>query len=160
MGIYVPAEARFRRFARYGARESSYLYASLSVAVIYRAIRSDRHYTWKDVRDAATAFGEGLCNLWDWQRQEVLAIYAPNDIDVGPLIYGVFFAGGIVSPANPAYSPDELTFQLKNSGAKAIATIGPEQVPARPADSFVQVSASLSPDLFDGMRQHLAHPKR
>ena len=52
----------------------------------------------------------------------MLAIYAPNDIDFGPLVYGVFFAGGIVSPANPAYSPDELAFQLKNAGAKALAT--------------------------------------
>lgn len=34
----------------------------------------------------------------------------------------MFFAGGIVSPANPAYSPDELAFQLKNSGAFALAT--------------------------------------
>lgn len=52
----------------------------------------------------------------------MLAIYAPNDVDVGPVIYGVFFAGGIASPANPAYSPDELAFQLSNAGAKAIVT--------------------------------------
>ena len=49
-------------------------------------------------------------------------MYAPNDIDIGPLIFGVFFAGGVVSPANPAYSPEELAFQLKNAGAKALAT--------------------------------------
>lgn len=90
--------------------------------VIYRAINSDRRYTWKDVLTTAVAFGEGLCNLWDWQKGDVFGLYAPNDIDVGPLIYGVFFAGGIMSPANPAYSPDELTFQLKNAGAKALAT--------------------------------------
>lgn len=52
----------------------------------------------------------------------MLNIYAPNDIDVGPVIYGTFFAGGIVSPANPGYSPDELAFQLTNSGSKAIVT--------------------------------------
>lgn len=38
------------------------------------------------------------------------------------MVYGVFFAGGIVSPANPGYSPDELAFQLKNAGAKALIT--------------------------------------
>jgi acyl-CoA synthetase (AMP-forming)/AMP-acid ligase II len=53
---------------------------------------------------------------------DVLNIYAPNDIDVGAVIYGTFFAGGIVSPANPGYSPDELAFQLNNSGSKAIVT--------------------------------------
>jgi acyl-CoA synthetase (AMP-forming)/AMP-acid ligase II len=34
----------------------------------------------------------------------------------------VFFAGGIVSPANPAYSADELSFQLINSDSRAIVT--------------------------------------
>jgi len=32
------------------------------------------------------------------------------------------FAGGTVTPANPAYSVDELAFQLSNSDAKAIVT--------------------------------------
>lgn len=90
--------------------------------VIYRACNSDRHYTFQDVKAAATAFGEGLCNLWDWQRGDILNIYAPNDIDFGPVVYGTFFAGGIVTPANPGYSPDELAFQLSNAGAKAIVT--------------------------------------
>ena len=52
----------------------------------------------------------------------MLNIYAPNDIDFCPIVYGVFFAGGTVSPANPAYSADELAFQLKNSESKAIVT--------------------------------------
>ncbi|KAL9527264.1 putative 4-coumarate--CoA ligase [Sphaerulina musiva] len=91
--------------------------------VIYRsATNPARKYTYAEVKSAATQFGEGLCNLWDWQRGEVLNIYAPNDIDIGPIIFGVFFAGGIVSPANPGYSADELGFQLKNSESKAIVT--------------------------------------
>lgn len=90
---------------------------------IYRsATNPSRSYTFANVRELATSFGEGLQNLWDWQKGDVLAVYAPNDIDIGPIIYGVFFAGGIVSPANPAYSPDELAFQLENSGSKAIVT--------------------------------------
>jgi acyl-CoA synthetase (AMP-forming)/AMP-acid ligase II len=52
----------------------------------------------------------------------VLNIYAPNDIDVAPVIFGTFFAGGIVSPANPTYSAAELAFQLQNSESKAIVT--------------------------------------
>lgn len=94
-----------------------------SPPVIYRsATNPARKYTYAEVKSAATQFGEGLCNLWDWQRGEVLNIYAPNDIDIGPIIFGVFFAGGIVSPANPGYSADELGFQLKNSESKAIVT--------------------------------------
>jgi 4-coumarate--CoA ligase len=90
--------------------------------VIYRAINSDRKYTFADVKSNATLFGEGLRNLWDWQKDDVLALYAPNDIDVPPIIYGTFFAGGIVTPANPGYSKDELAYQLENSGAKALVT--------------------------------------
>jgi len=91
--------------------------------IIYRsATNPKRAYTFADVRSAATAFGEGLQNLWDWQKGDVFAVYVPNDVDVGPVIYGVFFAGGVVSPANPAYSPDELAFQLGNSGSKAVIT--------------------------------------
>lgn len=90
--------------------------------MIYRAANSDRHYTYAQAKQAAITFGEGLQEDWEWQRGDVLNIYAPNDIDVGPVIYGTFFAGGIVSPANPGYSPDELAFQLTNSGSKAIVT--------------------------------------
>jgi 4-coumarate--CoA ligase len=90
--------------------------------VIYRAINSDRKFTFADTKAAATLFGEGLRNLWDWQKDEVLALYAPNDIDIAPVIYGTFFAGGIVTPANPGYSADELAYQLENSGAHALVT--------------------------------------
>lgn len=93
--------------------------------VIYRAIDSERKYTFADVKSLAILFGEGLRNQWDWQKDEVLALYAPNDVDIGPIIYGTFFAGGIVTPANPGYSADELAYQLKNSGAHALATTKP-----------------------------------
>lgn len=49
-------------------------------------------------------------------------MFAPNNIDIPVIVYGTFFAGGIVSPANPSYSADELAFQLKDNGSKAIAT--------------------------------------
>ena len=91
--------------------------------VLYRsATNPSRLYTFADVKAHATAFGEGLCNLWDWQRGDVLALYAPNDIDIAPVIYGAFFAGAVVTPANPAYSADELAYQLENAGAKAVVT--------------------------------------
>lgn len=90
--------------------------------MIYRAVDSDRSYTWQDVKEAATDFGAGLRNLWDWEKGDILNVFAPNDVDFAPIVYGVFFAGGVVSPANPAYSVDELSFQLTNSGSKAIVT--------------------------------------
>lgn len=38
------------------------------------------------------------------------------------MTWGTHWAGGIVSPANPGYTVDELAFQLKDSGAKALVT--------------------------------------
>lgn len=37
-------------------------------------------------------------------------------------MWGTHWAGGIVSPANPGYTADELAYQLKDSGAKGIVT--------------------------------------
>ncbi len=52
----------------------------------------------------------------------MLAVYSPNCIDTPAITWGVHWAGGILSPANPGYTPDELAFQLKDSGAKALIT--------------------------------------
>jgi acyl-CoA synthetase (AMP-forming)/AMP-acid ligase II len=43
-------------------------------------------------------------------------------IDYITAIYGVHRLSGIVTPANAAYSVEELTYQLKASGAKAMFT--------------------------------------
>ena len=51
-----------------------------------------------------------------------MGLFAPNDVDTPALIWGTHWAGGIISPANPGYTVDELAFQLKDSGAKALAT--------------------------------------
>lgn len=53
----------------------------------------------------------------------MLAIFSPNSIDTPAIIWGCQWAGGIVSPANPAYTASELTHHLKDSGAKALVTI-------------------------------------
>jgi 4-coumarate--CoA ligase len=59
---------------------------------------------------------------WNWQKDDVLALYTPNSIDTPAIVWGTHFAGGILSPANPTYTVEELAFQLQNSGAKALAT--------------------------------------
>lgn len=59
---------------------------------------------------------------WDWQKGDVLGLYTPNCIDTPAITWGAHFAGGVVSPANPGYTADELAFQLKDSGAKALVT--------------------------------------
>lgn len=52
----------------------------------------------------------------------MIGLFTPNSIDVPAVIWGIHWAGGIPSPANPVYTAAELAFQLKDSGAKALVT--------------------------------------
>lgn len=85
------------------------------------------------MRNTALDFGKGLKALWDWKKGDVLALYTPNSIDTPSIIWGTHWAGGIISPANPGYNVSELAFQLKDSGAKALATQKPFLENARKA---------------------------
>lgn len=93
-----------------------------AITVIYIDPDTSRSYTYAQVRSTALDFGKGLKALWDWKKNDVLALYTPNCIDTPALIWGTHWAGGIISPANPGYTAEELAFQLKDSGAKALAT--------------------------------------
>lgn len=78
-------------------------------------------------------FGKGLKAVWEWRKGDVLGLYLPNCVDTPAITWGTHWAGGIVSPANPAYTVDELAFQLKDSNAKAIITQLPFLETARAA---------------------------
>lgn len=90
--------------------------------ILYQDADTQRYYTYQSLKDAALAFGKGLRAVFEWKKGDTLALYTPNSIDTPVLTWGTHWAGGVVSPANPAYTAEELAFQLKNSGAKALAT--------------------------------------
>ncbi|KAE8414977.1 hypothetical protein BDV36DRAFT_230142 [Aspergillus pseudocaelatus] len=94
--------------------------------IIYQDADTQRFYTYKTLKDAALAFGHGLKAIYDWRKGDVLALFTPNSIDTPVVMWGAHWAGGVVSPANPAYTTEELAFQLKNSGAKAVITQVPQ----------------------------------
>ena len=93
--------------------------------MIYVDADTNRSYTYAQVRTTALDFGKGLKAVWEWKKGDVLAIYSPNCIDTPAITWGAHWAGGILSPANPGYTADELAFQLKDSGAKALVTQKP-----------------------------------
>jgi 4-coumarate--CoA ligase len=66
--------------------------------------------------------GNFLQKCWNVQKDDVLALFAQNNIDTPAVTWGCHWAGGVVSPANPAYRVKELVHHLKDSGAKAIFT--------------------------------------
>jgi acyl-CoA synthetase (AMP-forming)/AMP-acid ligase II len=101
--------------------------------VIYLDPDTNRSYTYAQVRNAALDFGKGLKANWEWKKGDVLALFTPNCIDTPAITWGTHWAGGILSPANPGYTASELAFQLKDSGAKALATQKPFLATAREA---------------------------
>ncbi|KAL9005966.1 MAG: hypothetical protein Q9188_001256 [Gyalolechia gomerana] len=90
--------------------------------VVYLDPDTSRSYTFAQVRNTAVEFGKGLKSVWEWRKGDVLALFTPNSIDTPSVLWGCHWAGGIVSPANPGYTVDELAFQLKDSRAKALVT--------------------------------------
>ncbi|KKZ65809.1 hypothetical protein EMCG_01194 [[Emmonsia] crescens] len=90
--------------------------------VIFQDADTLRSYNYAQVKSTALEFGMGLKATWDWQKGDVLAIISPNSIDMPPVIWGTHWAGGVVSPANPTYTVEELAFQLQGTKAKALVT--------------------------------------
>ncbi|KAL9117272.1 MAG: hypothetical protein Q9187_006194 [Circinaria calcarea] len=101
--------------------------------VIYRDADTNRSYTYAEVKSTAVDFGKGLKSVWEWQKGDVLGLFTPNCVDMPSVTWGAHWAGGIVSPANPSYSANELAFQLRDSGAKALVTQKPFLPVAREA---------------------------
>jgi 4-coumarate--CoA ligase len=90
--------------------------------VIYRCPVSDRYYSYADVKRTAIQFGAGLRSHWSWKKGDVLAVFSPNCIDTPAVTWGCHWAGGIVSPANPAYTANELAIHLKGCRARVLVT--------------------------------------
>jgi acyl-CoA synthetase (AMP-forming)/AMP-acid ligase II len=86
---------------------------------------TDRSYTYTDIKNGSAAFGKGLKHLFNWQKGDVLGFFTPNCIDTPIVTYGLHWAGGVASPANPTYTVDELARQLIDSNSKALVTQKP-----------------------------------
>ncbi|CUU37952.1 MAG: 4-coumarate--CoA ligase family protein [Armatimonadetes bacterium] len=67
------------------------------------------------------------------KKGEVVGIYCPNLPEYALAFHGTALAGGVVTTANPLYTADELAYQLKDSGAKFLVTVGPLLEKALPA---------------------------
>lgn len=80
----------------------------------------ERRYTHTDVAHLSLRFGQGLQSQFNVQKNDVIALFTPNDIDYPPVAFGALWAGAIVSPANPGYTVAEFAYQLRDSGARIV----------------------------------------
>jgi acyl-CoA synthetase (AMP-forming)/AMP-acid ligase II len=70
-------------------------------------------------RFAAALHARGL------RKGDVVAVFSPNTIWYPVVFHGIAKAGCVMSPINALYQPDEIAFQLRDSGAKMLVTVSP-----------------------------------
>jgi acyl-CoA synthetase (AMP-forming)/AMP-acid ligase II len=58
--------------------------------------------------DIARALAESHGLGWN----DTLALFSGNEVDYATTLWATFRLGGIVTPANPSYTPTELAYQL------------------------------------------------
>src|SRR5918998_429687 len=70
-------------------------------------------------RVAAALHARGL------RKGDVVAMFCPNTPWYPVVFHGIAAAGCVMSPINSLYTPDEIAFQLRDSGAKILITVSP-----------------------------------
>jgi acyl-CoA synthetase (AMP-forming)/AMP-acid ligase II len=96
-------------------------------------------------RVAAALHARGL------RKGDVVAVFCPNTPWYPVVFHGIAAAGCVMTPINSLYTPDEIAFQLKDSGAKILITISlfmdraAAAVEQTPVDEIV---------VMDGMEGH------
>lgn len=81
-----------------------------------------RTITFRELYGGVRRVAAGLASR-GFSKGDVMAIYSPNIPEYAVAFHGIALAGGIATTVNPLYTVDELTFQLKDSGARFIVTI-------------------------------------
>ncbi|KAJ1979356.1 hypothetical protein H4R35_001547 [Dimargaris xerosporica] len=71
----------------------------------------------EQLRTRAHQLASGWQNTAGLKRGQVVALVAPNDIHYSTLLLSVLLVGGTVTLVNPAYTAQEMAFQLTDSGA-------------------------------------------
>ncbi|KAF7586665.1 hypothetical protein BBP40_008514 [Aspergillus hancockii] len=110
--------------------------------VLFTAADTERCLTYAQVRQRALTFGHSMREKWDWQKGDVLIVFAPNSIDLPPVVWGTLAIGGVVCPVNPNYRVEELLHPLQDTKAKALVT----QRGQAPVAFEAAERAGISPD--------------
>lgn len=84
---------------------------------------------------------------------DVVALHCPNVPSFAPVFHGILRAGAACTPVNALYTAEEITTQLRDSGAKVIFTVSPLLAQAEAAAT----AAGLDPSMvvvLDGAEGH------
>jgi acyl-CoA synthetase (AMP-forming)/AMP-acid ligase II len=93
---------------------------------------TSRTVTYGELVDGIRRLAAGLTRR-GFGKGDVLTIYSPNLPEYAIAFHAVASVGGIVHPANPLLTADELRFQLSDSGSRLLVTVPPLVEKAREA---------------------------
>ncbi|MEJ2888451.1 AMP-binding protein [Actinomycetospora aeridis] len=102
-----------------------FLFGDLGDAVDRVAIidgPSGRETTFGELAGAVDRFAAGIGER-GLGPGDVIALFAPNNPAYPVAFHGALAAGVAVSTVNALYTPDELAFQLRDSGSKVLVTV-------------------------------------
>ena len=93
---------------------------------------SGRTITYQQLAGGVEAVAAGL-HQRGFGNGDVLGIFSPNIPEYAVAYLAAIRLGGLVTPANPLYTAEELAFQLNDAGAKLLVTVPPFLKTARAA---------------------------
>ena len=94
------------------------------------------------------------------QKDDVLALVSPNSIEFLIQFFATSAIGCVVSTINPSFTPGEMAYQLKDCGAKYIATVSSILSTVKEAGSQVGISNDNIIILdVDGDGEHISFNK-
>lgn len=82
----------------------------------------DRTFLFKEILEYSQKFATFLQKN-GLNKGDVLAICLPNSPQYLLSVYGTYIAGGTVTGCSPLLSPEEMAYQIKDSGAKFLVTM-------------------------------------
>jgi acyl-CoA synthetase (AMP-forming)/AMP-acid ligase II len=107
--------------------------------------------TYSELAEGIRRLAAGL-SLLGIRKGSVVAIYAPNLPDYAVVFHAVARLGAMLTTVNPAYTAEELTFQLRDSGAHLLVTTAALLPCAREATAAVgQPIEIVTLDRADGV---------
>ncbi len=86
-------------------------------------INMGKALTFRKLEERSRAFAAYLQTELNLQKGDRVALMMPNILQYPIALWGVLRAGMVVVNVNPLYTPRELEYQLKDSGAKAIVVV-------------------------------------
>jgi long-chain acyl-CoA synthetase len=105
--------------------------------------------TYSELDSLSSHFAGFFLNHWKLKKGDAIAIQMPNLLQYPVVLFGALRAGLVVVNVNPLYTPREMQYQLKDSGAKAIVILANFASKLQQVQGSTQIENVLITELGD-----------